>query len=142
MTPDEIEAFLRLAEAKDLARFEITLNGTSLRLAFDEGETAGQETEPPATDRPLPDVSGLSATPQEARARQAVEAPAVGFFRARHPLDGAEPPAHVEARAPAAFVRSGPLLFAARMPTAGRLGAALVEEGQGVGFGTKLFELA
>ena len=38
-------------------------------------------------------------------------------------------------------LQPGPLLFVARARNKGQTGKALVEEGEGVGFGTKLFEL-
>lgn len=126
MTLEEIEALLHLAQTRDMASFAVTMNGASLRLEFDaiaeEEQASAQQPELPPT-------------------AQTIAAPAVGLFRARHPLAASEPTNTVEAGTPAAFIQSGPLLFVARAPKKGQTGKALVEEGEGVGFGTKLFEL-
>ncbi len=126
MTLEEIEALLHLAQTRDMASFAVTLNGASLRLEFhanaEEKKASAQEPE-------------LQPT------AQTIAAPAVGLFHARHPLVTSDRADTVEAGTPAAFIQSGPLLFVARAPNKGQTGKALVEEGEGVGFGTKLFEL-
>ncbi|MCO6049285.1 hypothetical protein NGM99_05710 [Mesorhizobium sp. RP14(2022)] len=126
MTLEDIEALLHLAQTRDMASFAVTLNGTSLRLEFDanaeEKQASAQE-------------------PELQPNAQTITAPVVGLFRARHPLATSEPTNTVEAGTPAAFIQSGPLLFVARASSKGQTGNALVEEGEGVGFGTKLFEV-
>jgi biotin carboxyl carrier protein len=126
MTLEEIEALLHLAQTRDITSFEVTLNGTSLRFEFD---TPAEERQAPAEE------------PESQSNARTITSPAVGIFRARHPLATAERAATVEADTPAAFIQSGPLLFTARASSKGQMGKALVEEGEGVGFGTKLFEL-
>ena len=75
MTIEEIEALVLLAQTRDLATFEVSFNGASLRLTFGDAEEAeGNATASVREEMPQP-------------AAQRVDSPAVGVFRARHPLE-------------------------------------------------------
>ncbi len=130
MTVERIEAILQLAEQNRVTAFEIEENGARLHLRFDQAQQRNV----------------APAAPHSMESRQdVVSSLGVGFFRGSHPLVGAS----TEPRAGSAlqdgdvigFVQSGLVLQPVRAPAAATLGAALVEEGATVGFGTPLFRL-
>jgi acetyl-CoA carboxylase biotin carboxyl carrier protein len=122
LTSDDIAVLARVFSESGLDELHLTGPGTDLHL---------RRPGSPSTTRP--------ASPSRAAT---VASPGVGIFLPRHPLHTEAmvlPGRRVRAGQAVALLRIGSLLRQVIAPAAGTLGAALVEEGAMVGFGTQLF---
>lgn len=130
MTIEEIERLAALCAGAGIGGIELAEAGFSLRLRI---ETAG-------TGTPAPFVE----TPKAEDPLKVVRAPGVGVFRLCHPATGrpvAEPASAVRKGETVGVLQIGPCLKAVAAPADGVLGAALVEDGAVVGYGTPLYTL-
>lgn len=137
MTLEKIEALLRMAANRGLAALDYAEGGTRLSVSF-----AAPGGPAAAEDAGIP-LNG-AAKPRPAAPSACIPAPGVGFFRACHPAGGTLPAEgeQVAAGTVVAFLQAGPVLQPVVAGSAGTLGARLVVEGAGVGFGTPLFALS
>lgn len=137
MTLEKIEALLGMAAGRGLAVLDYAEGGARLSVSFAApGRPAAAQGSGSPADRAAKPLAALPAA--------CVSAPGVGFFRARHPAGGSLPAEgdQVAAGTVVAFIQAGPVLEAVVAGQAGRLGARLVAEGAGVGFGTPLFDIS
>jgi len=131
MKAEEIEELAALCASAGIREIELAEAGFSLRL------------------RILPDVAEIrqpiSDAPKAEPAFQGARAPSVGVFRLAHPTTGhpvAAPGQAVRKGDAVGVLQVGPVLKAVVAPSDGVLGAALVEDGAVVGYGTPLYDLA
>lgn len=130
MSIEEIERLAALCAGKGVGEIELEEAGFSLRLRI---ETVVREA-----------PADLVATPRAEAAFDGVTAPGVGLFRLEHPTIGrpvAEPGRPVRKGDTVGVLQIESCLKAVVAPADGVLGAALVEDGTVVGYGTPLYEL-
>lgn len=130
MTLDEISRLVAVADRQGLADLTVSVGGCMLTLRRGEPESLAEAAPP------------LPALPAIARPAATLPAPAAGFFRASHPSAPAAGPAGDRAVTEGeivAFLQVGPCLRPVTAPGPGRVGPALVADGNLVGFGTALF---
>lgn len=131
MTVEEIERLVAWCASAGIGEIEVAEAGFSLRLRL---QAAVAET--PVADTEAPKAETVS---------RGVRAPGVGVFRLDHPTTGrpvAEPGRTVRQGETVGVLQVGPCLRAVIAPADGVLGAALVEDGAVVGYGTPLYALA
>jgi acetyl-CoA carboxylase biotin carboxyl carrier protein len=131
MTVEEIERLAALCARAGIGQIELAHADFSLRLRL---EAAAAAEKPPAA----------ATTPKTERAFRGARAPGVGVFRIDHPTIGrpvAEPGQAVKKGDAVGVLQIGAILKLVVAPADGVLGAALVEDGTVVGFGTPLYAL-
>ena len=131
MTVEEIERLVAWCASANIGEIEIAEAGFSLRLRL---QSCAAET-PPLAVATIPDVEAPF---------DGVRAPGVGVFRIDHPTTGrpiAVPGQAVREGETVGVLQIGPCLKAVVAPADGVLGAALVEDGGVVGYGTPLYAL-
>ncbi len=127
---DGLAALAAAFAASGLDELVLTGPGTDLHLRR-PGREAAPRSAPPA-----------GRTTARAPGATTIRAPGVGLFLPRHPLRAellVAPDRRVRAGQAVALLRIGSLLRPVVAPDHGTVGAALVEEGAIVGFGTALF---
>lgn len=130
MTLDEIERLAALCVRAGIGGIELAEAGFSLRICL----------EPSAAETPMPSIEASQAK----AAFKGVRAPGVGVFRHCHPATGrpvVETGSAVREGETVGVLQDGPRLRAVTAPADGVLGAALVEDGAVVGYGTPLYAL-
>lgn len=130
MTLEEIERLAALCAQAGIGEIELAKPGFALRLRVE----------------PVPAEPPRSAprTPETEAAVKGVRAPGVGVFHRDHPTTGhpiAETGQAVQKGDTVGVLQVGPYLRAVVAPADGVLGAALVEDGVLVGYGTPLYGL-
>lgn len=131
MTVEEIERLAAWCASAGIGEIELAEAGFSLRLRVQSG----------VAETPVAAVEALVGE----TVFTGVRAPGVGVFRLDHPTTGhpvAEPGQTVRKGETVGVLQVGPCLKAVVAPADGVLGAALVEDGAVVGYGTPLYELA
>lgn len=131
MTVEEIERLAAWCASADIGEIELAEAGFSLRLRM----------QPVVAEPPV----AVAKAPVAETVFKGVRAPGVGVFRLDHPTTGhpvAEPGQTVHRGETVGVLQVGPCLKAVLAPADGVLGAALVEDGAVVGYGTPLYELA
>lgn len=131
MTVEEIERLAAWCASAGIGEIELEEAGFSLRLLM---QSVVAETPMAAAGAPVAET-----------VFKGVRAPGVGVFRLDHPTTGhpvAEPGQMVRKGETVGVLQVGPCLKAVVAPADGVLGAALVEDGAVVGYGTLLYELA
>lgn len=140
MTFEKIEALVRAAEGRGLAKLELDADGARLVVTFDSAEDGGIAEDAGEPESAAQTASRSSSKPHHTPS--AVVSPGVGFFRTTHPA-GASLPLIGDVVATGtvlAFIQAGPVLLPVIAARNGLLGKALVAEGTGVGYGLPLFE--
>lgn len=130
MTVEEIERLAALCARAGIGEIELAHADFFLRLRL---EAAAAETPPAA-----------AATPKAETVFGGVRAPSVGVFRIDHPTTGrpvAEPGQAVRKGDTVGVLQVGAILKPVVASADGVLGAALVEDGTVVGYGTPLYAL-
>lgn len=130
MTAQEIERLAAWCAAAGVSEIELAQAGFSLCLRIQPANV-----EPRAT---------VSEPPKAEMIFTGVRAPGVGVFRLAHPTTGhpvVERGQAVRKGGTVGVLQIGPCLRAVIAPADGVLGAALVEDGAVVGYGTPLYEL-
>ncbi|AMB87485.1 hypothetical protein AWM79_20185 [Pseudomonas agarici] len=129
MSPDFIEQIINLVKRSSLCAFEFEQAGTCLRISLEERGSGLSACSPAAT--PARTVNYLSS-------------PAMGVLRLKHPQRdevfcavGSE----VKEGQVVAFLQNDALLEEIKASSSGVLLAALVEDGDIIGYGQKLFEI-
>lgn len=133
MTPEDIQRLSLAAHRAGIAELDVTADGISVRLRLSRTEASD------AADLPL--AAPAAAAPQF----RSVVAPAVGIFRARHPITSRAPVAEGQAVAKGqivAFLQVGSALRPVMAPAEGVLGSPMAADGAVVGYGTQLFALS
>ncbi|MET3580334.1 acetyl-CoA carboxylase biotin carboxyl carrier protein [Mesorhizobium robiniae] len=131
MTVEEIERLAACCASADIGEIELAEAGFSLRLRM---QSVVAET-----------LVAVAGAPKAETVFRGVRAPGVGVFRLNHPTAGnlvAEPGRTVRKGETVGVLQVGPCLKAVVAPADGVLGAALVEDGAVVGYGTPLYALA
>lgn len=131
MTVEEIGKLAAMCASAGIGEIEVSQAGFSLRLRL---QSVVAEAPVAATEAPVAET-----------AFKGVRAPGVGVFRLDHPTTGhpiAEPGQTVRKGETVGVLQVGPCLKAIVAPADGVLGAALVEDGTVVGYGTPLYALA
>ena len=130
MTVEEIERLTAWCASAGIGEIELSEAGFSLRLRV---QSVVAETPVAA-----------AGAPQAETVFKGVRAPGVGVFRLDHPTTGhpvAGPGQAVRKGETVGMLQVGPCLKAIVAPADGVLGAALIEDGAVVGYGTPLYEL-
>jgi acetyl-CoA carboxylase biotin carboxyl carrier protein len=130
MTIEEIERLAAWCAAASISEIELAQAGFSLRLHLQVGNF-----EPGAA---------VDEAPKAEPVAKHVRAPCVGVFRLAHPTTGhpvVETGQPVRKGETVGVLQVGPQLKAVVSPADGVLGAALVEDGAVVGYGTPLYGL-
>ncbi|WP_192246588.1 biotin attachment protein [Mesorhizobium silamurunense] len=130
MTVEEIEKLAAWCAAAGVSEIELAETGFSLRLHIQSGNAE-------------PGAMVAEAAKAEA-VFKGVRAPGVGIFRLVHPTTGhpvVETGRSVRKGETVGVLQIGACLKAIVTPADGALGAALVEDGTVVGYGTPLYEL-
>ncbi|RWO84668.1 biotin/lipoyl-containing protein [Mesorhizobium sp.] len=128
MTVEEIERLAAWCASAGIGEIEVSEAGFSLRLHM---QSVVASTPPVEASKAETVFKGLRA-------------PGVGVFRLDHPTTGrpiAEPGQTVRKGETVGVLQVGPCLKAIVAPADGVLGAALIEDGVVVGYGTPLYEL-
>lgn len=131
MTVEEIERLATWCASAGIGEIELAEAGFSVRLRL---QSIVAETPVAATQAPVAEA-----------VFKGVRAPGVGVFRFDHPTTGhpvAEPGQTVRKGETVGILQVGSCLKAVLAPADGVLGAALVEDGAVVGYGTPLYALA
>lgn len=129
MTVEEIERLTAWCASADIGEIELSEAGFSLRLRVQA-----------VAETPVAAAEALKVE----TVFKGVRAPSVGVFRLDHPTTGrpvAEPGQTVRKGETVGVLQVGPCLKAVLAPADGVLGAALIEDGAVVGYGTPLYEL-
>jgi acetyl-CoA carboxylase biotin carboxyl carrier protein len=130
MTIEEIERLAAWCASAGIGEIEVSEAGFSLRLHM---QSVIASTPVAAAEAPVPET-----------VFKGVRAPGVGVFRLDHPTTGrpvAGPGQAVRKGETVGVLQVGPCLKAVVAPADGVLGAALIEDGAVVGYGTPLYEL-
>lgn len=128
MTIEEIERLAAWCASAGIGEIEVSEAGFSLRLHMQSVVASTPPVEAPKAETVF----------------KGVRAPGVGVFRLDHPTTGrpiAEPGQTVRKGETVGVLQVGPCLKAIVAPADGVLGAALIEDGAVVGYGTPLYEL-
>ncbi|MGX5849242.1 acetyl-CoA carboxylase biotin carboxyl carrier protein [Mesorhizobium sp. PL10] len=130
MTIEDIERLAAWCAAAGIAEIELAEAGFSLCVRIQSANA-----EPPAVVAKVPATEAVSKN---------VRAPGVGVFRLAHPTTGrpvVEPGQPIRKGDTVGVLQVGLRLKAVVAPADGALGAALVDDGTVVGYGTPLYEL-
>ncbi|RVA30600.1 biotin attachment protein [Mesorhizobium sp. M7A.F.Ca.US.001.01.1.1] len=130
MTIEEIERLAAWCASAGIGEIELVEAGFSLRLNM----------QAVVAETPV-----VAVAPKAETVFKGVRAPGVGVFRLDHPTTGrsvAGPGQVVRKGETVGVLQVGPYLKAVLAPVDGVLGAALIEDGAIVGYGTPLYELA
>ncbi|WP_027036539.1 acetyl-CoA carboxylase biotin carboxyl carrier protein [Mesorhizobium ciceri] len=130
MTIEEIERLAAWCASAGIGEIEVSEAGFSLRLHM----------RAVVAETPMAAVA-----PKAETVFKGVRAPGVGVFCLDHPTTGrpiAGPGQVVRKGETVGVLQVGPCLRAVLAPVDGVLGAALIEDGAVVGYGTPLYELA
>ncbi len=131
MTSEEIEKLAAWCAEAGVSEIELAESGFSLRLRIQSCDV-----EPALAVAEGPEVEVVF---------KGVRAPGVGVFRLAHPTTGhpvAEPGQAVRQGETVGILQVGLCLKPVVAPMDGTLGAAIVEDGTVVGYGTPLYQLA
>ncbi|TIQ36485.1 MAG: biotin attachment protein [Mesorhizobium sp.] len=129
MTAEEIEKLAVWCAAAGVSEIELAEAGFSLCLRIQSANASS---------------AAVSDRLRTEAVFKGVRAPGVGVFRLVHPTTGhpvVERGQSVRKGETVGVLQTGPCLKAVVAPADGALGAALVEEGTVVGYGTPLYEL-
>jgi len=133
MTLEEIERLAGWCTRAGIGEIELAQTGFSLRLRLNLQSSVAETS------------LAVATTPKAEAAFNGVRAPGVGVFRLDHPTTGRPVAASgqkVRKGETVGVLQVGSHLKAVLAPDDGVLGAALVEDGTVVGYGTPLYALA
>ncbi|WP_377291217.1 hypothetical protein [Rhizobium sp. SG2393] len=138
--PDTIARLADLMQRHGIATLDYDLGGTALSLRMAPGAAPSGA----ATTATSSQASSSAAQAPAAGATRTITSPHVGFFRFTHPATAPTPslPRVIKAGEIVGYVEALGLVHAITAGADGTLARARVAEGEPVGYGTVLFDIA